>query len=553
MEEQNIPQEPQENNNTLSKKELREKAKAEAEEKAKKKEKDKRNILITILVFAILLFLIVGFRAYLSNLLPEQQMQKAKKYYSEGQYEKALKLFDSVANALPHDYEPIYYKALTLSKLPATTENQKELYEIAWLDDCDEANEVAEKALSLLRWKLNKEIGSNYTDNILYEDKLIRWNKSEPITYSIKSQGQVPNNYYNDVRQAFNNWSQALNKNIEFKEENSENAKIQIVFTDNISDNVINNQNSGDVKPVINDSKLMRMDVKLKRVDTAGNPYKDEQLISLAQHEIGHALGLFGHSANYNDTMYFERDTINPQTEYQGISTRDVNTLKALYNMIPDVVDVPLSPAEMKNMYFHNILTYYPGENFELDIQKTLSQIKNSQESVVLWVNLAIEYGYRGQYERSNYILTKLFPLITNDFGNQFVVLYNMAVNYYKMRNYTTAQKYLNAATNIDDDKDTQTLEAFLDYKFGRTELAKNKLILLNKAYPQDIEIALKLANVYYRLNDIEKENEVIDNIILNNASAMSDRRIAKYRPFGTKLNINKQETRSIKDLENGK
>ena len=84
MEEQNIPQEPQENKNTLSKKELKEKEKAEAEEKAKKKEKDKRNIIITVLVFAILLFLIVGFRVYLSNLLPEQQMQKAKKYYSEG-------------------------------------------------------------------------------------------------------------------------------------------------------------------------------------------------------------------------------------------------------------------------------------------------------------------------------------------------------------------------------------------------------------------------------------------------------------------------------------
>ncbi len=538
-------------NNSQELEEQGQKEKTEAQKKAKDPEKDKRSLFMTILVFGILLFIIIGFRAYLSNLYPEQQMAKAKKYYNDGQYEKAVKLFDSAANALPHDYEPIYYKALALSKMPANAENQKELYEIAWMDDCDKANEVAEKALGQIRWKLNKEIGSNYTDNVLYEDKLIRWNKSEPITYSIKSKGQIPNNYYNDVKSAFDEWQKRLNNEIVFKEINNNNAKINVVFTDEISGENIN-QTSGNTKPVINNSKLEKMNVKLKKHDTAGNNFKDEQLTSLAQHEIGHALGLFGHSANQYDIMYLDRDTVTPQTQYQGISDRDINTVKAVYNMIPDVIDTPLSPAEMKNMYFHNVLTYYPGENYELDVQRTLSQIKESQQSIVLWVNLAIDYGYRGQYERSNYVLTHLFPLITNDFENQFVVLYNIAVNYYKMRDYSNAQKYLYAATNINDDKDTQTLEAFLDYRMGRTELAKSKLKLLNNKYPTDIEIALKLANVYYRLDDIEKENEVIDNIILNNPQAMSDRRISKYRPFGAKY-ISKNNKADKKDKKNKK
>ena len=537
MEEQNNFQEPQQNQDT---KETQEKQNKGQAENTKKKEKEKRTILITLLIFAILLFLIIGFKGYLSKSLPEYQMNKGKQYYEQGQYEKAIRMFDAVANALPHDYESIYYKALALSKMPATLENQKALYEIAWLDDCDKANEVAEKALEQMRWKLNEQIGPNYIDNVLYEDKLVRWNKSEPITYNIKTNSSVPQNYYADVKSAFDEWQSQFNKDIVFREVKDNSAKI--------SDNNIKNQKSGNTVPQIKNNQLVKIDIKLKNRDADGNIYQDAGLKSLAMHEIGHALGLFGHSSDPNDVMYFDGDVINSQTNYKEISERDKNTLKAIYNMIPDVIDKPLTPLEMRDMYFHNILTYYPGENFELDIQRNLEQLRNNGGNIIQLVNLAIDLGYRKQYERSNYILTQSFPLIVNDLGNQFVVLYNIAVNYYKMRDYKQSEKYLNYATNINDDKDTQTLEAFIDYRLNRTELAKSKLILLNKTYPTDIEIALKLANVYYRLDKPNEEKEVIDNIIRNNPEAIKDRRISKYRKqrvVSTNLKVTTREKKS--------
>ena len=68
-----------------------------------------------------------------------------------------------------------------------------------------------------------------------------------------------------------------------------------------------------------------------------------------------------------------------------------------------------------------------------------------------------------------------------------------------------------------------------VDFKLKNIDIAKGKLIHLNREYPDNIEIALKLAEVYYTLNDKEKEKLVIKNLVKSNPDALNDRRVRKY------------------------
>ena len=49
-------------------------------------------------------------------------------------------------------------------------------------------------------------------------------------------------------------------------------------------------------------------------------------LLATMRHELGHALGIWGHSPNENDALYYSQVS-NPV----GISARDINTLKEIY------------------------------------------------------------------------------------------------------------------------------------------------------------------------------------------------------------------------------
>ena len=48
--------------------------------------------------------------------------------------------------------------------------------------------------------------------------------------------------------------------------------------------------------------------------------------LATARHEMGHALGIWGHSPNPNDALYFSQVRKSPK-----ISPRDINTLKTIY------------------------------------------------------------------------------------------------------------------------------------------------------------------------------------------------------------------------------
>lgn len=59
---------------------------------------------------------------------------------------------------------------------------------------------------------------------------------------------------------------------------------------------------------------------------------KDSDIAQICRHEVGHALGIYGHSSNRKDTMYPRTNGFFPKKE---LSERDVETINRLYAFYP--------------------------------------------------------------------------------------------------------------------------------------------------------------------------------------------------------------------------
>ena len=82
---------------------------------------------------------------------------------------------------------------------------------------------------------------------------------------------------------------------------------------------------------------IQRVDIELSVDAENGSPLSDSIMRLLSIHELGHAIGIWGHSDNPNDIMF---DTVGAQS---GLSTRDINTINRLYTLPPDVSELPRS------------------------------------------------------------------------------------------------------------------------------------------------------------------------------------------------------------------
>ena len=164
---------------------------------------------------------------------------------------------------------------------------------------------------------------------------LVKWSKVKmPLRVYVAPGNSVPGykpEFESSLIQSFKDWQKAADNLVSFKfVENEMHSDIQCTWTNNPKD-LVNPAEAGECRLISGKEGIVKGTIKLLTCPHPSMnmlPLTGNRMRLICLHEIGHALGLSGHTRNPNDVMFY---SIGASDEWRNLTERDANTIKKLY------------------------------------------------------------------------------------------------------------------------------------------------------------------------------------------------------------------------------
>ncbi len=351
-----------------------------------------------------------------------------------------------------------YYYAQTLTNLKPVLKVQKDLFEISQSKTDDGAKRVASKKIDEWRLNVDYNIGSNYIYNAPSEKGIVRWDEKKfPLKVAIKEDSSVPSYYRNEIIASLNQWSRSVDF-LKFKLVKRPSDANIIIKIAPLPKDACKGQECkyivGFTVPDINNNILKKMTITLYDKTPDGNYFSDKELFNTVMHELGHAFGIMGHSFYEGDLMFVSTTSNNAmdyaraRSSFQFLTSSDINTMKLLYKLIPDVSNTPVKEMNTAGLIYAPIIIGSEQEMQERKVQEALAYINEAPDMSGGYVDLAIAYSELGNNEKALQAFKKAMKYAKTD-AEKYIVYYNLAIQLASMNKKSKALKYAKKAKNI--------------------------------------------------------------------------------------------------------
>ncbi len=265
------------------------------------------------------------------------ELKSAIALYDAGRNWAALPILQRATDSTPEDYQSWLYLARVyqnIGKLDKAVASYDKYFALAPKSDEREKYlalmDVLKSQLASQKKALASKAPGEYL-SLVTPNGVFKWaSEKMPIPVYIGSGSKVPG-YSTDFDEAFRSaldeWEMKSNSLVSFKIVDSpDKSDMDVTWTDNLHSKALSAE-AGNTSIICGAQGILKARMTLLTIDPfeRGRARGKRQLRNICLHEIGHALGLNGHSGYPEDIMHSQLIV------QDGVSPRDLNTLKMLY------------------------------------------------------------------------------------------------------------------------------------------------------------------------------------------------------------------------------